>query len=207
MKTKKLFSSLILLLMIATATNAQVRFGLRGEVGLNKPSFTKDIVEVENLTGFKLGPTAEFQLPLINLGIEGSLLYSNDKMNVKDVSEGGVQSTVQKVSNHYLEIPVNLKYRFGSILPVKVFVAGGPYARFLLSGDDVKISDATENIKAKNFEAGINLGAGVEIFSRLAVGVQYGFILTDNYGTDKPEWKDALNGKDGTWALTATVYF
>ncbi|OJV90944.1 MAG: hypothetical protein BGO34_21880 [Bacteroidia bacterium 44-10] len=207
MKTKKLFSSLILLLMIATATNAQVRFGLRGEVGLNKPSFTKDIVEVENLTGFKLGPTAEFQLPLINLGIEGSLLYSNDKMNVKDVSEGGVQSTVQKVSNHYLEIPVNLKYKFGSILPVKVFVAGGPYARFLLSGDDVKISDATENIKAKNFEAGINLGAGVEIFSRLAVGVQYGFILTDNYGTDKPEWKDALNGKDGTWALTATVYF
>jgi hypothetical protein len=207
MKTKKLFSSLILLLMIATATNAQVRFGLRGEVGLNKPSFTKDIVEVENLTGFKLGPTAEFQLPLINLGIEGSLLYSNDKMNVTGISEGGVQSTVQKVSNHYLEIPVNLKYRFGSILPVKVFVAGGPYARFLLSGDDVKISDATENIKAKNFEAGINLGAGVEIFSRLAVGVQYGFILTDNYGTDKPEWKDALNGKDGTWALTATVYF
>ncbi|WP_352421977.1 porin family protein [Proteiniphilum sp.] len=207
MKTKKLFSSLILLLMIATATNAQVRFGLRGEVGLNKPSFSKDIVEVENLTGFKLGPTAEFQLPLINLGIEGSLLYSNDKMNVTGISEGGVQSTVQKVSNHYLEIPVNLKYRFGSILPVKVFVAGGPYARFLLSGDDVKISDATENIKAKNFEAGINLGAGVEIFSRLAVGVQYGFILTDNYGTDKPEWKDALNGKDGTWALTATVYF
>ena len=207
MKTKKLFSSLILLLMIATATNAQVRFGLRGEVGLNKPSFSKDIVEVENLTGFKLGPTAEFQLPLINLGIEGSLLYSNDKMNVTGISEGGVQSTVQKVSNHYLEIPVNLKYRFGSILPVKVFVAGGPYARFLLSGDDVKISDATENIIAKNFEAGINLGAGVEIFSRLAVGVQYGFILTDNYGTDKPEWKDALNGKDGTWALTATVYF
>lgn len=207
MKTKKLFSSLILLLMITTATNAQVRFGLRGEVGLNKPSFTKDIVEVENLTGFKLGPTAEFQLPLINLGIEGSLLYSNDKMNVTGISEEGVQSTVQKVSNHYLDVPVNLKYRFGSILPVKVFVAGGPYARFLLSGDDVKISDATENIKAKNFEAGINLGAGVEIFSRLAVGVQYGFILTDNYGTDKPEWKDALNGKDGTWALTATVYF
>ena len=208
MKTKKLFSTLMLFLMIATAANAQLRFGLRGEVGLNKPSFSKEIVDVENLTSFSLGPTAEFQLPLINIGIEGSLLYSNDKMNVLD--KAGGNNEVKKLSNHYLDIPVNLKYKFGSILPAKFFVASGPYARFLLSGDDVRISDTPENIKAKNFEAGINLGAGVEVFSRLAVGIQYGFILTDNYGADAPVLKDALNafnGKDGNWALTATVFF
>ncbi|WP_294080649.1 porin family protein [Proteiniphilum sp. UBA5384] len=207
MKTTKLFTGIILFLMVVTTADAQVRFGLRGEVGLNKPSFSEKVVEVENLTGFKLGPTAEFTIPLVGLAIEGSLMYGNDKMNVRGLTEEGVQSTVQKISNHYLDVPVYLKYKKGFMLPIKVYMAAGPYGRFLLSGDDVKISDATKNIKAKNFEAGINLGAGVELFSRLAVGINYGFILTDNYGTDKPEWKDALNGKDGNWALTATVFF
>ena len=40
---------------IATTGYSKVRFGLRGEVGLNKASFSKDAIQVENLNTFKIG--------------------------------------------------------------------------------------------------------------------------------------------------------
>ncbi|MDY9918037.1 putative secreted protein [Proteiniphilum saccharofermentans] len=208
MKTKTLFlSALAAFLLIGATANAQLRFGLRGEVGLNKPSFSEEVFEVENLNSFKIGPTAEFMLPVVNLGVEGAILYSNDRMNVKDVSEEGAQSIVQKVSNHYLDVPVNLKYKIGFLLPVKAYLAGGPYARFLIASDDFTWETIKGEVEAKSFEAGVNLGLGAELFSRLAVGVNYGIRMTDNYSVDKPEWTDAFNGKKGTWSLTAAVYF
>ncbi|HBK32805.1 porin family protein [Limibacterium fermenti] len=206
MKTKTVFfSTLIAFFLMGATANAQLRFGLRGEVGLNTPSFTKEALEVENLNGFKLGPTAEFTLPLVNLGIEGSLLYSNDRMNVKEVTQG-IEKVVQKVSNHYLDVPVNVKYKFGLLLPVKIFVAGGPYARFLVSSDDFTYEALKGQVETKSFEAGINVGLGAEVLNRLAVGINYGIKMTDNYSVDKPEWTDAFNGKKGTWSLTAAVY-
>ena len=185
---------------IATTSHAQIRLGLRGEVGLNKATFSKDVIEVENLNSFKLGPTVELMLPM-NFGVEASVLYNNDRMTIKD----GASPTIE-VTNHYIDIPVNAKMKFGLISPLKVYAAAGPYARIHVSGDDIKIKDVTEDIKANVFEAGINLGLGAEIFTRLAIGVNYGINLTDNYSVDKPVWSDALNNKKGTWSIQATVY-
>ncbi len=208
MKTKTLFLAVVTVFFLTgTVANAQLRFGLRGEVGLNTPSFSEDVVKVENLNSFKLGPTAELMFPLVGLGVEGAILYSNDRMNVAGVAEEGAQRVVQKVSNHYLDVPVNLKYKLGFILPVKVYFAGGPYARFLVASDDFTWEVIKDKVKTKNFEAGINLGAGAELFNRLAVGVNYGIRMTDNYSVDEPKWTDAFNGKKGTWSLTAAVYF
>lgn len=192
---------------IATSSYGQIRFGLRGEVGLNTPSFSADALEVENLNTFKLGPTVEVMLPAMNFGLEASLLYNNDKMDLthSPVGEGAVRKEVS-VANHYLDIPLNLKYKFGLFLPVKIYAAAGPYARIHIEGDDVDFSDAIEEIKAKSFQAGINLGLGAEIFSRLAVGVNYGIHLSDNYSASKPTWEDILNKKDATWSIQATVY-
>ena len=192
---------------IATSGYAQVRFGLRGEVGLNKATFSTEALEVENLNSFKLGPTAEIMLPVMNFGVEASVLYNNDRMNVIHFT-GGENGTAQEidVTNHYIDIPVNAKMKFGLILPVKIYAAAGPYARIHVGGDDITFKDAIDDAKAKAFEAGINLGLGVEVFSRLAVGVNYGMQLTDNYSADKPTWSDALNNKKNTWSIQATVY-
>lgn len=208
MKTRTLFlTTLGAFLLMGTVANAQLRFGLRGEVGLNTPSFSEDIIKVENLNSFKLGPTVEFMLPLVNLGVEGAILYGNDRMNVKEISENGAESIVQKVSNHYLDVPVNLKYKIGFILPVKAYLAGGPYARFLVSGDEFTYANIKDKVETKSFEAGINLGLGAEVFNRLAVGINYGIRMTDNYAVDEPKWTNVFNGKKGTWSLIAAVYF
>lgn len=208
MKTKKLFlSSLILFLMVGTVANAQLRFGLRGEVGLNTPSFSRDAIKVDNLNSFKIGPTVEFMFPWVDFGVEGAILYSNDRMDVKSINEGGVETVVQEISNHYLDVPVNLKYKMGFILPVKVYFAGGPYARLLVSGDDFTYSEIKDKVETKSFEAGINLGLGAELFSKVAVGINYGIKLTDNYSVNQPGLDDVFNGKKGNWSLTAAVYF
>lgn len=198
---------MIVFLLMGTMAQAQLRFGLRGEVGLNTPSFSEEAIEVENLNSFRIGPTMEYMFPFVDFGVEASLLYSNDRMNVKNVSENGAASTVEEVSNHYLDVPVNLKYKMGFLLPVKLFVAGGPYARFLVSADDFTYESIKDKVDTKSFEAGINLGLGAEVLSRLAVGINYGIKLTDNYAVDEPAWEDVFNGKKGTWSLTAVVYF
>ena len=59
---------------IATTGYSQVRFGLRGEVGLNKASFSKDAIEVENLNTFKIGPTVEIMFPVMDLGDRKSVV-------------------------------------------------------------------------------------------------------------------------------------
>ena len=203
-KNKLLVIALIVAFSTITTTGyAQLRFGLRGEVGLNKASFSKDAIAVENLNSFKLGPTVELMLPLMDFGVEASVLYNNDRMDVTYFDES---NTPAEITNHYIDIPVNAKYKFGLMLPVKIYAAAGPYARIHVGGDDIKFKDVVEDAKAKAFEAGINLGLGVEVFKRLAVGVNYGMQLTDNYSADKPEWSDALNNKKGTWSIQATVY-
>lgn len=206
MKKNKL---LVLVLIVAFSTIAttgysQIRFGLRGEVGLNKATFSKEAIEVENLNSFKLGPTVEVMLPAMSFGLEASILYNNDRMNVSYLDDSSTAPL--EITNHYIDIPVNFKYKFGLIEPLKIYAAAGPYARIHVGGDDIRFSDVTDDIEAKSFEAGINLGLGFEIFKRIALGVNYGIQLTDDYSADQPKWSDALNNKDGVWSIQATVY-
>ena len=47
-----------------------------------------------------------------------------------------------------------------------------------------------DQVKAKNFSAGLNFGAGVELISHLQVGFNYGLGLTDNYSIEKVNLSD-----------------
>lgn len=206
MKKNKL---LVLVLIVAFSTIAttgysQIRFGLRGEVGLNKATFSPEALEAENLNSFKLGPTVELMLPGMGFGVEAAVLYNNDKMDAVFTEEGKREEV--DVTNHYIDIPINAKYKFGIISPLKIYAAAGPYARIHVAGDNIKFTGVADEIKAKAFEAGINVGLGVELFKRIAVGANYGIELTDNYSVSNPVWSDALNKKKGTWSIQATVY-
>jgi len=207
MKTK-LFTAIFLasLLLTSSAAIGQVRFGIRGDVVIEKPSFSTNVFHVENLNAFKIGPTMEFMFP-VNLGIEAAVLYSNNKMDIRDVDQNGIGSVVDEIDFHYIDVPVNLKYKLGIVSPLKIYMAAGPYARFLVSKDDFTFAEIGDKVKAKDFQAGVNLGAGVDVFDHIQVGVNYGIKLTDNYSVDTPQWDEAFNNKDGIWSLSATIYF
>ncbi|HOM63174.1 MAG TPA: outer membrane beta-barrel protein [Dysgonamonadaceae bacterium] len=198
-----------LVIIFSLPATSQVRFGVNARVGLNNPSFNSDALNVDNLTDYAIGPSLQIMLPvpIIDLGIEASLLYQNSRMNIQNLE--GTSTTSEEISNQYLMLPINAKIFFGKIplVPIHFYAAAGPYFGYLINGDKINLENAAEDIVAKKFEAGANIGAGIEVFKLIQVGVNYGVKLTDNYGTDKPDWNDPLNGKTSSWTLNASIYF
>ena len=202
-KTIKKCVAILLFAMLTMPAFSQLRFGVRADVGLNNPTFNTEALRVDNLTSFSVGPTMELMIPIINFGVEASLLYNNHRMNI---SGTGVGSNTG-VTNHYLLLPVNAKKKFGlGVLPAQLFATAGPYVGFLLSGDD----DFHADVETRSFQAGIGLGFGVEVLRRLQVGVQYRLQLTDNYDVNESVWgnvRNPLNERTSTWNLSATFFF
>ncbi len=204
MKRKFLLSLSAVALMFSLATApaiAQIKVGVKGGIELESSS-SKDLLEVENLTSYYVGPAVEVMFPFtaVNFGLETALLYSDSRMNL--------QGATETVSNRHLMLPVNVKVRFGlgSNL-LKMYAAAGPYAGYLISSEELKISGIGEDFKSKKFAAGINAGAGFELFKMVQVGVNYRVKLTDDYSASDKNWKDALNDNKGVLSITAALFF
>ena len=109
-----------------------------------------------------------------------------------------------EVKTDYIDIPVNLKWKFGIPL-VKAYLAAGPYASFRVGGD--KFWEVPEcivgQVKAKSFSAGLNFGAGVELVKHLQVGFNYCLGLSDNYSAEDYN----LTTKNRGWSVTAAILF
>lgn len=208
MKSKKIILSIaiVALSMISVQAFSQVKFGLKAEVGLNNPEFSTNAVKVENMTTYSVGPSIEAMFPMavMDLGVEASLLYNDNRMTVARLTEGNGD---RDVSNRYLVLPVNLKAKFGLGNVIGIYGVAGPYAGYLISGDKIDFEQIGSDVGAKSFQAGINLGFGVEILKMVQVGANYRVQLTDNYAVSTPDWRDPLNGKSETWSITASVYF
>lgn len=213
MKTSRIIkinTVLILVTLLSVPAFSQVKFGVKGSVGLNNPDFNTpdEAFNVDNMTTYSIGPSVEAMLlPLGggNFGIEAALLYNDNRMTISRLSGGG---EAEEVSNRYLNLPVNAKLKLGlGALPLKLFAAAGPWAGYLISGEEINLEGIADDIKAKEFQAGANIGAGIELFNMIQVGLNYSIKLTDNYANDIPNWSDPLNGKSESWTITGTVYF
>jgi hypothetical protein len=198
---KNLFLLVVLLLTAGMTAQAQFKFGLKAGVNLSNVSLSgdgADNVKTENLTGFQVGPTIELMIPIINLGIDASLLYSQQGSKIT------VDGKKEEFKTNTMEIPLNLKYKISALDIVGVYLAAGPYVSFKLSDN---VIDA---YKAKSFGAGLNFGLGVELFAHLQVGANYKLGLTDDYGT-----ADAVNiataafkgGQQRGWIISAAYFF
>ncbi len=212
MKTKsiiKIGMTMMFILLFSVPTFSQVKFGVRADVGINNPNFNtlNETFSVQNKTTYSVGPSIEVMfLPLgvANFGIDAALLYNDNRMSIS----GDKIIADQEVSNRYLNLPINAKLKFGlGMIPLRIFTTAGPWAGYLISSDELKFSEITDDIMAKEFQAGANLGFGVEVFNMLQLGLNYSIKLTDNYSINKPDWKDPLNGKNESWTITGTIYF
>ncbi|MDD4514984.1 porin family protein [Massilibacteroides sp.] len=194
---KKCIGFLLAMLLLSVASaSAQIAFGVKGGLNISKVHFNSDLIDSDNLTGFQIGPMMEFIAPAAGVGMDVALIYSQKGLELKS----------ENLKTDYLDIPVNLKWKFG--LPVfKGYVSAGPYASFRIGGDKVwKVVD--QQIKAKNFGAGLNFGAGVEVIKHLQVGVNYDLGLTNNYsaGIGLSD-ADKAAGKLRGWSVTAAILF
>lgn len=190
---------IILMALVAVPAKSQLKFGVKGGLNISSVHLNSDLVKADNVTGFQIGPMIETTIPLVGIGLDAAILYSQKGMDMKtDIG------TTTNVKTDYLDIPVNLKWKFG--LPIiKAYLSAGPYVGIRVGGDkfwDVP-GNALGSLKAKNFSAGLNFGAGVELISHLQVGFNYGLGLTDNYSAEKFD----LSAKNRGWSVTAAILF
>nr|WP_302830274.1 porin family protein [uncultured Bacteroides sp.] len=192
---KKIFSVFMIAmccLSLAMPAHAQlIKFGVKGGLNLSK---LKVEGMKDNATGFFFGPMAEVTIPIVGLGVDGALLYSQkgDKLDGVDTKQAG------------LDIPVNLKYTIGLGSLLGIYVAAGPDFYFNFKGDK-KYPDEEAELENKKAQVGINLGAGVKLIKHLQVGFNYNIPFGDSY-TLKAAGK-AFGAKNKTWQISAAYIF
>ena len=101
---KKIFSAFVIAvccMFMAMPAQAQLlKWGVKGGVNMTKIDWDGGYKgNKDNSTGFFIGPMAEFTIPIVGLGVDGALLFS--------------QRGKDEVKQTGLEVPVNLKYTIG----------------------------------------------------------------------------------------------
>lgn len=183
---KKVFSILVVavccLFMATTTAQAQlIKWGVKGGVNMTKIDFDD---YKDKMAGFFIGPMAEVTIPVVGLGVDAALLFS----------QKGIKSDVDATKQMGLDIPVNLKYTIGLGSTLGIFIAAGPDFYF-----DFKDEEA--GVDRKKAQVGINVGAGVKLINHLQIGVNYNIAMGDHFDLG------GIKGKDKTWQVSLAYLF
>lgn len=193
---KKLLSTLMVIACLALAipAQAQIKFGVKAGLNVSKLHLSENIVSKDNRAGFFVGPTAEFTLPLLGLGIDGSVLYN----------QFGVDSEKGTSTKKSIEIPINLRWTVGFSSLVGAYVAVGPQFGF-------NVGDRwfDEICEFKKNTTSFNVGAGLKLLGHLQVGANYNFALKDNGKIHDGDIEDlaTIGFKQNTWQVSVAYLF
>ena len=200
-------------LAMAMPAKAQIKFGVKGGLNLASASLS-DAWDAkgnaDNYTGFFIGPMVDITIPIIGLGVDGALMYSQKGAKISFDDDLG--STTFKQQG--IEIPVNLKYSIGLGSSASIYFAAGPSFYFnMKSDDDLTFDTMKGSLDYDKSEVSLNLGAGVKLLRHLQLGVNYNMGLTDSakakINTSSGAW-DAINGesyKSKMWQVSVAYLF
>lgn len=206
-----LVAAFALLFASSLPTQAQLKWGLRGGLNLTNPSLDIEGGSLKSKTGWFIGPMAEFTIPIIGLGVDGSLMYSQAD------AELDVDGESSRVKQKYIDIPINLKYSIGLGSLAAVFVAAGPQFSFNISGDS--FMEACEKVlgksdeeytydgKNKTFQTSLNVGLGLKLLSKLQIYGGYNFALTDGFTFESVANGIKGGGKNNMWKVSVAYLF
>ncbi len=164
---KKIFATLLLSVLMALPSSAQVKFGLKGGLNVTDMSLSSEVFDASNRAGFFIGPTVKVSLPLTGLGIDGSVLYDQRSAKI----ENNVGET-QTIKQQQVAIPINLRYGVGLGSLANVFLFAGPQVGFNVGDDDYSWRDtSTYSLKKSNFS--VNVGLGATLLTHLQLTANY----------------------------------
>ena len=203
---KKFFTLVVLLATMTVAAQAQVKFGVKGGLNLTNMKFDNSIVDKSNQTGFFIGPTINFTLPVVGLGIDASALY--DQRSAK------IEGSDDKLKQQSIQIPVNLRYGFGLGNTASFYIFAGPQFGFNIGDKTTNLlNDALEwRLKDSNLSA--NLGVGLMLLNHLQVSANYNVALgttgeTNVVNSTLSTAGNILTGKTkaNAWQLSVAYFF
>lgn len=210
MKKTLLVCSLALLSIIPAS--AQFSFGIRGGLNLVNNDITavkkETALNKESYTGFFVGPMVEFQIPVIGLGVDAALLYSQKGL---ELAKG------EDMKNQALSVPVYLKYTFGLGNALGIFAQAGPQFDYKLGDLSKSIEVSKTNQSAKDVQEfilnqytwSINVGAGVKIINHIQAAINYNIPLSEegtyNFYEDANQGNYLNIAKTGSEAFKAST--
>ena len=188
----------------AMPSNAQIKLGLTGGLNLTNVNVKDAAGTVKGRTGFFIGPTVKFTLPIVGLGIDASAVYDQREGKV-DV--GGNEQTIKSQS---IQIPINVRYGMGLGDLLEVFAFAGPQFGFNV-GSNKKLDEigaAEWTLKSANLSA--NLGIGLTVLSHLQAKFNYNWALGKTGEVERTIGgvKEAIgSAKFNCWQISLAYWF
>lgn len=192
-----------IVLMAVAPVQAQVKLGVKGGLNITNMSLNSDIVSSSNRTGFFIGPTLKFTLPVVGLGIDAAALYDQREAKSDD----------KTIKSQSLNIPINLRYIIGLGSIAGIYFAAGPQFGFnvgnknIYTENDLNTTKTTWNFKDSNFS--INLGTGVMLVKHLEIGANYNIVCGKTGDVTVTKATNSVTGKNrsNAWQISAAYYF
>lgn len=206
---KKILSLVFIVaaMLYATSVNAQVKFGLKGGLNVTSMSFSEDVFDASNKTGFFVGPMVKVTVPIVGLSFDAAALYDQKEAKVK-ANGDDYDLTGKNVKQQSINIPVNVRYGFGLSSLANAFVFAGPQWGINVGDKNFKWADtASYSLKKSNFS--VNVGAGVTLLSHLQISANY------NIACGKTAEVNLLNGvgkaidksNNNSWQIALGYWF
>lgn len=198
----------VLALVCALPSFASFKIGPRLGINVNQLHFNKAILDGENRCGFTGGLQVEYLIPKVNFGFDVSLMYAYMDLKANMDDNSLTQDVKPDFGKHFLEIPLNLKYKF-TIPAVSKFLSPyiftGPSASFRLDKDG-------GSFKTKTVQWNWNLGVGLELIKHLQVGASYGWGINNlmkdvNVKGLEGYTTDNLKMRNDYWTVTLAWLF
>ena len=200
---KKILTLVVLLATITVAAQAQVKFGVKGGLNLTSMKLDKSAVDKSNQAGFFIGPTVNFTLPVVGLGIDASALY--DQRSAKVLDETLKQQSIQ--------IPINLRYGFGLGNTASVYIFAGPQFGFAIGDKVTELANDAADWRLKDSNLSANVGLGLMLLNHLQISANYNIALGTTGEVDvnnaiNTAWNTAIGkAKANAWQLSVAYFF
>lgn len=211
MKIKRILAAILVAVTFMVAgqqaqAGSPVRFGVKGGLTVNSLKFNSDLVGKDNKSGWTAGVMTKFNVPVIGIGFDASLMYTHREFGnteVATIDDAGNLVGGDNISANYIEIPVNLRWDINIPAASKFitpFITTGPDFSFLTSERHI------DNLwKEKKFDMAWNIGFGVVLVDHLQLHASYGIGLTKS--TESLYGDNILHGKNRFWTVTAAYLF
>ncbi len=188
----------------AAPSQAQVKFGAMAGLNMTNMSFTESGASeaVKSRTGFFIGPTVKFTVPIVGLSVDGAALY--DQREAKSGDE-----TIKAQS---IQVPINVRYGFGLSSMLNIFAFAGPQFGFNIGNKTKELQKDVANWTLKSSNLSANIGIGATVAGHLQVKLNYNIALgktgeVEVWDATKAAWNTVNGGKANAWQVSAAYFF
>ena len=201
---KKILTLIVMAVAFAAPSQAQVKFGAMAGLNMTNMSFTESGASeaVKSRTGFFIGPTVKFTVPIVGLSVDGAALY--DQREAKSGDE-----TIKAQS---IQVPINVRYGFGLSSMLNIFAFAGPQFGFNIGDKTKELQKDVANWTLKSSNLSANIGIGATVAGHLQVKLNYNIALgktgeVEVWNATKAAWDTVNGGKANAWQVSAAYFF